>query len=54
MAKAVVDIPEEPRGDISEDIFDDSEEVSLLELDQDDLAKAMEEAGISIKVPKYS
>ena len=51
MDKEVIGTPEELRGDISEDIFDDSEEVSLLELDQEELAKAMEEAGISIKVP---
>lgn len=50
MDKEVISTPEEPRVDISEDIFDDSEEVSLLELDQEELAKAMEEAGISIKV----
>lgn len=51
MDKEVIGTLEELRGDISEDIFDDSEEVSLLELDQEELAKAMEEAGISIKVP---
>ena len=50
MTEECADSSEEEKEDISEDLFDDSEEVSLLELDPDKLAEAMDEAGISIKV----